>query len=186
MKKNETCCNCRDSSLARKAWILAICLLISGALEKRYQAVGKTTGKHFFFFGKSRLPWVREFWNCGWNLEFGFQSNCPVWPMSRETCLKRLWIWHQLRLFPHPAIGVVAEAWVVVDFGKMALGTRNVLCRAFHDAQFNPGDILEDLQTKLHDLSWAVWEPNRILRSMAWACWKRIWLSPMMRKLLIF
>ena len=59
---------------------------------------------------------------------------------------------------------------MVVDFGKMALGTRKVLCRAFHDAQFNPGDILEDLQTKLHDLSWAVWEPNRILRSMTWVC----------------
>ena len=79
----------------------------------------------------------------------------------------------------------------VVDFGKMFLSTqpkrRKVLSsRAFHDAQSDPGDILEDLQTKLHDLSWAVWEPNRILRSMTWVCWKRIWLSPMMRKLLIF
>ena len=51
-KNNEKYFKCRESSLAPKAWILAICLLIPGALEKRYEAVGKTTGNHFLFFGE--------------------------------------------------------------------------------------------------------------------------------------
>ena len=78
-----SCCGSAFSGypLAPKAWILAICLLIPGALEKRYEAVGKTPGNHFFFFGKSRIPWVREFWNCGWEiglkLEFWFWSKLP-------------------------------------------------------------------------------------------------------------
>ena len=80
-------------------------------------------------------------WRLVWSWNSDSEANCPAWAMSRETCLKRLWIWHQLRLIRCPAVGVIAEAWVVtspvVDFGKMSLSTqpkrRKVLSsKAFH------------------------------------------------------
>lgn len=133
--------------LSPKAWILAICLLIPGALEKRYEAVGKTTGKHFFFWGSQGFPWVREFCNCGseigLKLEFWFWSKLPCLANEQGNVPEKVtvWIWHQLRLIRCPAVGVVAEAWVVtspvVDFGKMSPCTqpkrRKVLSsKAFH------------------------------------------------------